>query len=91
MAVALGGVCVDGGKFVVMNILHSNHCNSMFSFSIYIVPIAAGLCVPWAYSNRRQPLSMQHGVLLLIECMRLLSEPDLPRVTFTCLLLKAHF
>ena len=53
--------------------------NTMF-FSIYIGPIATGLCVPWAYSTRRQLLSMQHGVLLLIECMRLLPEPDLPRV-----------
>ena len=53
----------------------------MFFFSIYVGPIGARLCVPWTYRTHRQLLSMQHSVLLLIECMRLLPEPDLPRVT----------
>lgn len=67
-------------SFVVVNVLlQPTQCS--FFFSIYIGPIAAGLCVPWAYSTCRQLLSMQHSVLLLIECMRLLPEPDLPRVT----------
>ena len=78
MTVALGGACVNGGKFCYCEYLAS--INSMF-FSILVGPIAAGLCVPWAYHTHRRLLSMQHGVLLLIECMRLLPEPILPGVT----------
>ena len=74
-----GSLCWWRQVFVVMNILPST--NTMFLFSIYVVPIAAGLRVPWANSNCGQLLSMQHGVLLLIECMRLLPKRDLPRVT----------
>ena len=63
----------------------------MSFFSIYVSPIRAGSYVPWAYHSHRQLLSMQHGVLLLIECMRLLPEPDLPRVTLLVFLSNAHF
>ena len=66
-------------SFVVVNILHTT--NTMFFFSIFVGPIAAGLCVPRTYRTHRRLLSMQHGVLLLIECMRSLPEADLPRVT----------
>jgi hypothetical protein len=78
MTVALGGVCVAGRKFRCSEYLTST--NTMFFFSIYTGTIAAGLCVPWTYPGHRQLLSMQHGVLLLIECMRFVPERDLPRV-----------
>ena len=78
MTVALGGACVNGGKFCCREYLAS--INTMF-FSILVGPIAAGLCVPRTYRTHRRLLSMQHGVLLLIECMRSLPEADLPRVT----------
>ena len=81
-------------SFVLVIILFAS-TNTMFFFffffSIYIGSIVSGLCIPWTYHSRCQLLSMQHGLLLLIECMRLLPKPDLPRVTFTCLPLKAHF
>ena len=82
MALALGGVCVEGGKFCCSEIEYFASTNTLFFFSIYIAPIAvAEFYVPWAYSSRRQLLSMQHSVLLFIECMRLLPELHLPRVT----------
>ena len=78
MAVALGGACVNGGKFSCGEFLAST--NTMF-FRIFIGPIGPGLCVPWADHTLRQLLPMQHSVLLLIECMRLLPGPGLSRVT----------
>ena len=88
MTVALGGACVNGGKFCCSEYLASTNKNF---FSIYIGSIAAGLCIPWANSNHPKFLSMQHGVLLLIECMRVMPERDLPRVTLLYLPLNTHF
>ena len=77
MTVALGGACVNGGKFCCSEYLALT--NTIF-FSIYFGSIAAGLCIPWAYSTCCQLVSMQHGVLLLIKCMRSMPEPGLPGV-----------
>jgi len=57
--------------------------NSMF-FSISTAVTARfgpRLCLSWAHSGQRQLLSMQLGVLFLIECMRRMPEPYLPQVT----------